>query len=74
MVEVYGIRRRIGGTWFEDSVCCSSWEEAEEIAEKLGGEVTGRLVDTIVANEDEMEYGEMLALGMIQGTRTRTDW
>lgn len=54
MVEIYGIRRMIAGLWFEDSVCADSWEDAEIMADRMGGEVTGRLVKEYPVDGDEL--------------------
>jgi hypothetical protein len=47
MAELYGVRMRIGGIYFEDTVLANSYEDAEAIAERMGGEVTGRVLDDL---------------------------
>lgn len=64
MVEIYGIRRRIGSFYYEDVVSAASWEDAEVIAERVGGEVTGKIISEIDAASDDLDYG----------FRTGTDW
>lgn len=54
-VSLYGVRRRIDGVWFEDTVCARSFEEAEDLAEKLGGEVTGKIIQEIPVSDEEMQ-------------------
>ena len=57
MIDLYGVRRRHGGVWFEDLVAASSFEEAESLAEKMGGEVTGKLLAEYPASDADLGYG-----------------
>ncbi len=54
MVDLYTIRRRLDGVFYEDVVAARSWEEAEVLAEKIGGEVTGKILEEIFVDNDEM--------------------
>lgn len=71
MVELYTIRKGIDGLWYEDVVAARSWEEAEIIAEKIGGEVTGKIVEEISISDEEFE--EIVKPRTLIMSRPRTD-
>lgn len=45
MPELYTVRRRIGGRYIEEVVMANSRADANDMAERMGGEVTGTLFD-----------------------------
>lgn len=53
-VSLYAVQRFFDGVPYEDAVCARSWEEAEILAERMGGEVTGKIVEEIFVSDEEM--------------------
>lgn len=54
MVELYTVQRTIDGQTYEDTVCARGWEEAEELARKLEGELTGKIEGEEPVSDEEM--------------------
>jgi hypothetical protein len=65
-VEIYTVRKDIGGVWHEDLVTARSRKEAEVAAKKLGGVVAGKLLEETPISDSELfeifrlgsDYGE----------------
>lgn len=53
-IRKYAVRRKIGDYYYEDEIWAYSYEEAEEIAERIGGSVVGRIDKVIEAEESVM--------------------
>lgn len=53
-VSLYAVQKFFDGIPYEDTVAARSWEEAEILAEKIGGEVTGKIVEEIFVSDEEL--------------------
>jgi hypothetical protein len=54
MSGLFTIRKREGGIYYEEVVFAESWEDAEDQALLMGGEVTGRVdIDLPKTSEDD---------------------